>query len=106
VADELVAVNPVFLGHWTEALRPVGGRLTGPLAAAFRDGGRAESERTLAASVLADYAGNDPEMMADLLMDSEPIFFHAFFHRVDQRRQLALRLTPKSGPSHLRVAMG
>ena len=33
VAQALVTVNPVFLGEWLDALRPVRGKLTAPLAA-------------------------------------------------------------------------
>ena len=36
--------NPVVVGHWLEALRPVSGKLTAPLAAIFRDTGAAETE--------------------------------------------------------------
>ena len=37
VSRALVSVNPVFLGSWLDALRPVRGKLTSSLAAIFRD---------------------------------------------------------------------
>ena len=37
VVEQLVAVNPVFLAAWMEALRPVRDKLLGPLAVVFRD---------------------------------------------------------------------
>ena len=43
VAQALVSVNPVFLGPWLDALRPVRGKLTAPLAAIFRDKSRPET---------------------------------------------------------------
>jgi len=72
VAEQLVAVNPVFLAVWMEAFRPVRDKLLAPLAAAFRD--RKEDrtgERSLAASVLADYAADRPDLLADLLQDAD-----------------------------------
>ena len=42
VAQALVSVNSVFLGPWLEALRPVRGKLTTPLATIFRDKTRPE----------------------------------------------------------------
>ena len=57
VAGALVRVNPILLGGWIEALRTVGPRLTAPLAAIFRDR-RPESERSVATTILGDYAGD------------------------------------------------
>jgi eukaryotic-like serine/threonine-protein kinase len=71
VAQALATVNPIFLGAWLEALRPVQGRLTAPLAEIFRDKARPESEHTLATNILADYAADDPERLADLLMAAD-----------------------------------
>ena len=48
VSQALVSVNPVFLGSWLDALRPVRGKLTSPLAAIFRDKSLPETEHTLA----------------------------------------------------------
>jgi formylglycine-generating enzyme required for sulfatase activity len=41
------------------------------LAAVYRDGKRPQTERSLATDVLADYAADQPEVLADLLMDGE-----------------------------------
>ena len=60
VAQALVSVNPVFLGAWLDALRPVRDKLTAPLATIFRDKNRSETERTLATNILTDYASDDP----------------------------------------------
>ena len=46
VAQALVSVNSLYLGPWLEALRPVRGKLTAPLATIFRDKSRSE-QRTL-----------------------------------------------------------
>ena len=68
-----------LLGPWLEALRPVRGKLTAPLATIFRDKNRSESERTLATNILTDYASDDPNLIADLLMDADPKAYAAFF---------------------------
>ena len=60
VAQALVSVNSVFLGPWLEALRPVRGKLTAPLATIFRDKSRPETEHALATNILTDYASDDP----------------------------------------------
>jgi formylglycine-generating enzyme required for sulfatase activity len=72
VAEDLVSVNAVYLGLWSEALRPVRASLLLPLSGIFRDR-RPErtAERTLATNLLADYAGDRPEILADLLMDAD-----------------------------------
>jgi serine/threonine protein kinase/formylglycine-generating enzyme required for sulfatase activity len=84
VVEQLVEVNPVFLPAWMEALKPAHAKLLGPLAAFFRD--RKEeltAERSLATSVLADYAAERPEMLADLLMDADERQFGVLFPKVE-----------------------
>ena len=79
VAQALVSVNSVFVGSWLEALRPVQGRLTIPLAEIFRDKKRTDSERTRATNIIADYASDDLRLIADLLMDAGPKAYAALF---------------------------
>ncbi len=79
VAQGLVTTNLVYLRTWLDTLRPVRTALAVPLAAIFRDKGRPESEHALATSILADYAGDDPVLIADLLMDAEPKAYASFF---------------------------
>jgi serine/threonine protein kinase/formylglycine-generating enzyme required for sulfatase activity len=84
VVQQLVAVNPVYLGTWMAALRPVKAQLVPPLARVFRD--RAEghaAERSLAATVLADYLARRPEALADLLMDADAKQFAVLFPKVE-----------------------
>ena len=72
VAEALVTVNPVDLGPWLDALRPVRVRLTTPLVTIFRDKKRPGTERALATSILKDYASDNAALVADLLMDADP----------------------------------
>ena len=76
----MVSVNPVSSSvSWLDALRPVRGKLTAPLAAIFRDKSRPETEHTLATNILTDYASDDPDLIADLLMDADPKAYAALF---------------------------
>ena len=79
VAQGLVTANLVYLRTWLDALRPVRTSLTAPLAAIFRDKSRPESEHALATSILADYTSDDPNLIADLLMDADPKAYADFF---------------------------
>src|SRR5262249_18490115 len=72
VVDDLVLENAFFLGQWSEAFRPVKGHLLSPLSAIFRDQQPERfAERKLATDLLADYAADRPQLLADLLMDAD-----------------------------------
>ena len=71
IADDLVAVPAVYLATWIDALRPVRVALLKPLVDIFRDPSRPETERSLATDLLMDYAADQLEMLADLLMDAD-----------------------------------
>src|SRR5262249_23724134 len=72
VVEDLVSVNPVFLGVWSEGFRPVKARLLLPLAEVFRElQAERTAERTLATNLLADYAAGQPEALADLILDAD-----------------------------------
>jgi eukaryotic-like serine/threonine-protein kinase len=79
VAQALVSANPVLLGPWLEALRPVRDKLNAPLVAVFRDKEHPETEHTLATNILADYADDDPNLIVGLLMDADPKAYLVFF---------------------------
>ena len=57
---------------------PRAGKLTAPLATIFRDK-TSRAERSLATNILTDYASDDPNLIADLLMDADPKAYAAFF---------------------------
>ena len=84
VAQQMVAVDPAHLGAWKEALRPVREKLLAPLAAVFRD--RKEertAERSLATSILADYAAGRSGTLVDLLMDADEKQFAVLFPKLE-----------------------
>jgi len=80
VVNDLVKENPIFLGQWSEFFRPVKNALLQPLGAVFRDPQPARlAERNLATNLLADYAADQPDVLADLLMDADEKQFAAIF---------------------------
>ncbi len=94
IAHSLVSVNPIFLGRWMRNLRPVRGQLTAPLSEIFRthNGSYTESELSLATNVLADFAGDQPGVLADSLMDADATQFAVLFPRIDGHRDTAIQL--------------
>jgi hypothetical protein len=65
----LLAANPFYLGQWAAALKPVRAALLEPLGEAFRRG--TGEQRQAAALVLADYASDDADRLANLLHDAD-----------------------------------
>ncbi len=95
VVNDLVMENPVFLGQWLEAFRPVKGHLLAPLSDIFRDrNSERAAERTLATNLLADYAADNPQVLVDLLLDADEKQYSRIYplvekHRVDCLARLA-----------------
>ena len=65
--------------------------LTGPLAVAFRKPERPEDGR-VAASILADYVAERPEVLADLLADADPKQYATLWPRLEAQRERAVPL--------------
>ncbi len=90
VALALVSVDAILLGSWIEALRPVRSKLSGPLATIFQDKDRSESERKLATNILANYASDDPDRLAELLMVADPKAYLSLFPVAEKRAEQVL----------------
>jgi formylglycine-generating enzyme required for sulfatase activity len=91
VVRQLVAENPVHLGPWLKGFRPVREQLLKPLADVFRDHRPERSaERSLATDLLADYAADRPELLADLLMDAEAKQIAVLFPKLQAKGEEAL----------------
>jgi formylglycine-generating enzyme required for sulfatase activity/predicted transcriptional regulator len=91
VVQALVSLNPIQLGPWLEVLRPVRGKLNVPLGEIFRDKNRPESVHSLATDILTEYASDDPNLVANLLMDAQPKAYASLF-------PIAQRLETKTLP--------
>jgi formylglycine-generating enzyme required for sulfatase activity len=85
VAGALVSLNPILLGAWLDALRPVRGKLTAPLEAIFRDKDRLDAAHDQAAIILTDYAADEPERLAHLMIVSDANSFVRLFPAVAQQ---------------------
>jgi formylglycine-generating enzyme required for sulfatase activity len=107
VVKELVQQNALFLGQWNKAFAPVKNRLIPPLSAVFRDPKKREVERSLATDILADFAADEPRILADLLMDADEKQFAVLFPKLAERpedgappllAELARKAAPASAP--------
>ena len=91
VVNDLVLENPVFLGQWSEAFRPVKNRLLPPLSDIFRDHQpERTAERSLATNLLADYAADQPQVLADLLMDADEKQFAVIYPKFKEQGEQGL----------------
>ncbi len=91
IVEDLVSVNPVFLGLWSEEFRPVKDRLLGPLVDVFRQHQPEKTaERSLATSLLADYAADQPQVLAELLMDADEKQFAIIYTKLKERGEEGL----------------
>ncbi len=87
---EAVLKNPSHYSSLIKTLQPVCDRLMAPLSRTSRDQGKLESERSLATSILSDYAAERPDVLADLLMDATGPQFAMLFPKVQAVASQAL----------------
>ena len=92
VAQALVSVNAIHLGPWIEALRPVRRKLSAWLVRVFQDKERPDSEHKLATNILTDYASDDPDRLAELLMVADKIAYVSLFPVAEKREEQILRV--------------
>jgi eukaryotic-like serine/threonine-protein kinase len=91
VANDLVLENPVFLGRWSEAFRPVKNLLIPQLSVIFRDRQPERmAERNLATNLLADYAADQPQVLADLLLDADEKQFAVIYPKFKEQAEWGL----------------
>jgi serine/threonine protein kinase/formylglycine-generating enzyme required for sulfatase activity len=92
VAAELVTQNTLVADKWVAALRPVRTKLLVPLSSLFRDTKRRETERSLATDILADYAADRLELLADLLLDADEKQFAVLYPKLKEHGDQGLTL--------------
>jgi eukaryotic-like serine/threonine-protein kinase len=90
VSNDLVRVPALHLSLWTEWLRPVGKKLLPQLSVVFRNVKGRETERSLATDILADYAADQPKILADLLMDADERQFAVIYPKLKDRGEEGL----------------
>src|SRR5262249_10176482 len=93
ITDHFLAAvirNPGDYATLLETLRPVRKWLSAPLSVFFRDTGQYESERNFAPTILADYASDDPDVLAELLMTAGHKAYVSLFPAVERHAARAL----------------
>ena len=91
LSDRLVAVNPIHLSVWEEALKPVSPRLLEPLSRIFNNPTRTELARSIATSLLADYAKDSPQFLSRVLIDADTSAFATLFSVLQSHGREAIR---------------
>jgi formylglycine-generating enzyme required for sulfatase activity len=94
VAGRLLAAvqqDPAAYAAWLALLRPLGDRLAGPLGEAFRNRDQPDDART-AAGILADYAADQPELLAGLLLEADERQWAALWPKFAAHGQRAIAL--------------
>src|SRR5262249_52502978 len=84
--------NPLYLGAWTEAFRPVRGSLMTPLTAVFHARHGRLAERPAAANILVDYAKDQPETLAELIVEADDRSFAPLMQALTRRPERAVPL--------------
>ena len=95
ITDRLLASvieNPSSYTPLMEMLRPIREQLLASLATTFRDLQRPKTERYFATNILADYASDQPNLLADLLMDADFKAYAAFFPIAQRQESKTLPL--------------
>jgi formylglycine-generating enzyme required for sulfatase activity len=85
-----VQKNPSHYATLLDQLRPVRAQLLRPLTAVYRSKERPEAERSFATTILADYAADQPDVLANLLMDADEKQFAVLFPKLQGRAEAAL----------------
>ena len=95
IADELLAAvekNPSHYATLLEQLRPVRASLLPPLTAVYRSKAKPEAGRSFATTILADYAAEKPDVLANLLMDADDKQFAVIYPKLREHGEKALAL--------------
>jgi eukaryotic-like serine/threonine-protein kinase len=92
VAGHLVTQEASALVAWREALRPAKGQFIRSLAVIYRDPKQKEQARSFAAETLADYGGDQPAELFDLLADAELFQFPVLLDKLAAHKDKAVGL--------------
>jgi serine/threonine protein kinase/formylglycine-generating enzyme required for sulfatase activity len=95
VADRLlraVQQNPSHYAPLLETLRPVRKRLIAPLTEIYRNPKRPATERDFATNILADYAADQPKVLANLLMGADEKQFAVIYPKFQEHGERGLPL--------------
>ncbi|MGA2258683.1 MAG: SUMF1/EgtB/PvdO family nonheme iron enzyme, partial [Thermoguttaceae bacterium] len=85
VAGHLVTLQASDLVAWREALRPAKGQLVESLVGIYRNPSQDQQQRSFATETLADYAADQPQVLADLVMDADEKQFAIIYTKLKER---------------------
>ncbi len=91
IAEQLVAVSPVYVGQYQELLRPVASGLVPALSEIFQDPARGELAKTLATTLLADYAAQDVNTLTELVLVADVSSDKSLFPILQQHEAIAVK---------------
>ena len=90
LADQLAKADAIMVAQWKDELLPVRRSLVKPLAQIFLK--RAADQRGLLTDLLADYAKDDAEILAALLINADPRQYSIFFPELKAHGEKAAAL--------------
>ncbi len=91
IAAQLVTVSPEYIGEFKELLRPVAPQLVPALSNIFKDPSRGELAKTLATSLLTDYAAKDPDTLTELVLAADVVSDKSLFPVLQQHQPAAVK---------------
>jgi formylglycine-generating enzyme required for sulfatase activity/serine/threonine protein kinase/tetratricopeptide (TPR) repeat protein len=86
IADDLVRVNPMYLGTFQSMLQPVAEPLIPALTRIFAAPDSSELSRNLATSLLAEYAANDTKAIVNLILAADPVSDRTLFPLLQRQK--------------------
>jgi formylglycine-generating enzyme required for sulfatase activity len=90
LAEEMVKAHVDDVKGWMEALWNVRSYLIDPLEAIYRKKDRPEIDQTIATTLLARYAADQPRFIVDLLLDAKPPSFAILFPVIRDDAEVAV----------------
>jgi formylglycine-generating enzyme required for sulfatase activity len=95
IAEHLLQEVQKNAGHYApllEQLSPVKAHLLEPLSAVYRSPKRTDSEKTFATNILVVYAADDPQYLAELLMDADEKQFGPVYDKLEGQHEQAVSI--------------
>lgn len=91
IVQQLVDVSPVNLATWQKAFEPVSAKLLPSLQSIFVNEKTTETQKSLAASLIAHYAKDNPEVLTATLIESDPRSFAILLTALKKHGSIAIR---------------
>ena len=92
IVKQLLLVLPSELAPWRDALRPVQPRIISPLMKRYVDKEIPQAQRLYATTTLSAYASNNPDLLFELLVESDDTQFELMFQGLNSFRDQAIQL--------------